>query len=109
MLLLGRADYEMGNYLSALKVFNKLMETEAPRADYYKARGMTYYKTRIFESAAYDLSMSLDLSPNDPETNLYLGLAEKSRGNNEMACYFLQRAKNFGSIEADNYIKTYCK
>lgn len=107
--LAGKTDYELGNYVSALKTFNHMMEREKPRAEYYKARGMTFYKTKIFSSAAYDLSMSLDLLPDDPETNLYLGLAEKSRGNSKMACYYLQRAKNFGSLEAGKYLEKYCQ
>lgn len=107
--LSGKTDYELGNYVSALKTFNHIMEKEKPRAEYYKARGMTYYKTKIFNSAAYDLSMSLDISPDDPETNLYLGLAENSRGNSKMACYYLKRAKNYGSLEAGKYLEKYCQ
>jgi tetratricopeptide (TPR) repeat protein len=107
--LMGKTYYESGNYVSALKTFNRIMEREKPKAKYYKARGMTYYKTRIFDQAAYDLSMSLDLSPNDPETNFYLGLAEQNRGNNKMACYYLLRAKNYGNIEAEKFIEKYCK
>lgn len=107
--LLGETYYKLENYVSALKTFNHIMEREKPKAEYYKARGMTYYQTRIFDQAAYDLSMSLDLSPTDPETNLYLGLSEKNRGNSEMACYYLQRAKNCGSKEAVNYLNSSCK
>jgi len=107
--LLAKTDYELGNYISALKAFNRIMDTEKPRAEYYKARGMTYFQTRIFDQAAYDLSMSLDITPDDAETNLYLGLAEKNRGNNEMACYYLLRAKQFGSREADGFLTSYCK
>jgi tetratricopeptide (TPR) repeat protein len=107
--LLGETHYETSNYVFALKIFNRIIESETPRAEYYKARGMTYYKTRIFDQAAYDLSMSLDLSPDNAETNLYMGLAEKSLGNTKMACYYLLRARRFGSTEADNYLSSYCK
>jgi lipoprotein NlpI len=107
--LLGKIDFEQGNYLSALKIFNVLMEKEQPRAEYYKARGLTYFKTGTFDQAAYDLSMSLDLTPDDAETNLYLGLAEQSRGNSDMACYYLQRARHYGSSVASGYLNSYCK
>ena len=85
------------------------METEKPRAEYYKARGLTYYQTRVYDQAAYDLSMSLDIIPDDAETNLYLGLAEKNRGNSKTACYYLKRAKDYGSKEAVGYLTSYCK
>lgn len=107
--LLGKTDYELGNYISALKTFNRIMENEKPRAEYYKYRGMTLYQSRIYDQAAYNLSMSLDITPDDAETNLYLGLSEKNIGNSTMACYYLQRARNYGSTEAADYLQRFCK
>ncbi|MBN1951578.1 MAG: tetratricopeptide repeat protein [Bacteroidales bacterium] len=93
----GQIAYEEGDYISALKNYNRLLEKDSANADYLKARGMTYYQTRTYKQAAYDLSMSLDLQPVDPETNYFKGMAEYALGDISMACYYMERAirKNY--------------
>jgi tetratricopeptide (TPR) repeat protein len=103
--LKGKIKYGNGNYLDALKEFNYLIKEGKPRADYFKARGMTYYQTRTFDQAAYDLSMSLDLVPDDGETNYYLGLSERRRGNTTLSCYYLSRAQEYGELRAREALK----
>jgi tetratricopeptide (TPR) repeat protein len=101
--------YASEEYFKALKYFNLLIKDQKPDALYYRGRGLTYYQTRSYEFAAYDLSMSLDLDPNNAEANLYLGLSEYNKGNNKSACYYLKRAKNNGELKAIEYLQKFCK
>lgn len=106
--LIGQIFYEQAKYLDALKQFNNLLEEDTSVAKYFKARGMTYYQTGTYKFAAYDLSMSLDLDPNNAQANLYLGLSKHQLGDNELCCYYLKRAKNFGELSAIKYLQKYC-
>jgi tetratricopeptide (TPR) repeat protein len=105
----GQISYASGNYFDALKYYNRLMEEAKPNAGYFAARGMTYYQTNTFELASKDLSMSLDLDPENPQTNLYMGLSEYYKGNNKVACYYWKRASDFGEIKAVDYLQKYCR
>ncbi len=106
--LMGEILYSRGEYLEALKYFNRLIRDEVAQAKYFKARGLTYYETKTYQYAAYDLSMSLDLDPNDAQTNLYLGITQYHLGEKELCCYYLKRAKNFGELSAIEYLRKYC-
>ncbi len=108
IFLAGEIEYASGRYLSGLRYFNKLLENNASSAAYFKARGMTYYQTNTLQPAAYDLSMSLDLVPDDAEANYYLGLTQNLLGNKKMACYYLKRAKKYGDLRAVEYIQKNC-
>ena len=109
LFLAGQIYYASEKYTDALKYYNRLMQNSKPDSRYFKARGMTYYQSGTYKQAAYDLSMSLDLIPGDPETNLYKGLAEYYKGNNSSACYYWKRAHDFGELKALEYIQKYCK
>ncbi len=106
--LMGQILYEETRYLDALKYFNRLLEADTSEAKYFLARGMTYFQTRTYKFAAFDLSMSLDLEPNDALANLYLGITQHHLGDNTLCCYYLKRAKNFGELSAINYLQKYC-
>jgi tetratricopeptide (TPR) repeat protein len=103
-----RIEYALGNYVDALKLSGRLLEADSSRADYFKIRGMTYYKTRTYKQASYDLSMSLDLDPDDPEVNYFKGLAEIALGKSEMGCYYVNRAISSGYLPAIEYFKENC-
>jgi len=108
IFLAGKIAYASEQYLDALRYFNRLLENNKGNAQYFKARGMTYYQTHTVNQAAYDLSMSLDLIPDDAEANYYLGLTQDSLGNKKMACYYLNRAKNYGELRAIDYLQKNC-
>jgi tetratricopeptide (TPR) repeat protein len=109
LYLAGQVYYASEKYFDALRYYNRLIKDSKADAGYFKGRGMTYYQTGTFQLAAYDLSMSLDLKPDDPETNFYLGLAEYYKGNDNHACYYFKRARNLGELKAIEYIQKYCK
>ena len=85
------------------------MENDTSNAEYFKARGLTYYQTHTYQQAAYDLSMSLDLVPDDQKANYYLGLAQHSLGNEKMACYYMNRARKYGELKAIEFLQENCR
>jgi tetratricopeptide (TPR) repeat protein len=109
LFLAGQIYYASEKYLEALKFFNRLMKDSKPDPRYFKARGMTYYQSGTYQLASYDLSMSLDLVPGDAETNLFMGLAEYYKGNDNLACYYWKRARDYGELKAIDYLQKYCK
>jgi tetratricopeptide (TPR) repeat protein len=106
--LCGELNYQDEDYINALKYFNRNLKSDPNNPDYYKARGKTYLKTRTYTYAINDLSMALDLKPDDGETYLYLGLAKYETGEKVEACSDLQKAQRFGNTLALKYSIEYC-
>ena len=106
--LCGEMCFQNEDYINALKYFNQNLKADQNNPEYYKVRGKTYFKTKTFTYAINDLSMSLDLKPDDGETWLYLGLAKYETGEKEEACSCLQKAQKYGDMEALRYIVEYC-
>jgi tetratricopeptide (TPR) repeat protein len=105
----GEYYYGMEDYLNALKCFNKNLKEDPTSALYFKARGKTYLKTSTYKYAINDLSMSLDLNPNDGETYTFLGIAMLATGDKTSACSDFQKAKKLGNGEAVRYIIDNCQ
>ncbi|MBN1414597.1 MAG: hypothetical protein JW973_05820 [Bacteroidales bacterium] len=106
--LCGEMNYLNNDFLKALKYFNINLKNDPDNPEYYKARGKTYLKTKTYTYAINDLSMSLDLKPDDGETYLYLGLAKYETGDSEGACSDLQKAQRYGNTLALKYSIEYC-
>ena len=107
--LAARIAFGQANYTTVLKYINPLLKKDQSVAGYFKIRGMTYYKTRLYKQAAYDLSMSLDIDPEDGESNYYLGLTQNALGNDFLSCYYLKRAAHRGVTEASEYLNRSCE
>ena len=105
----GRIHYLNNSYLSALKHFNKLLEISADSASYFLARGETYLATRIYKYAVLDFSMALDLDPVNSECYLKKGLARFHLGDTEGACIDWDKARRYGSEEAESLLTRHCK
>jgi tetratricopeptide (TPR) repeat protein len=101
--------YDAEDYMNALKYFNRNLKEDPNNSLYYKARGMTYIKTATYRYAVNDLSMSLDLNPEDAETWMYLGVAKIFTGDQENGCSDLEKARQLGSTEAVRYMLERCK
>ena len=106
--LCGELNYQKEDYINALKYFNWNLKSDPNNADYYKARGKTYLKTKTYTYAINDLSMALDLKPDDGETYFFIGLAQYKTGDKEGACSNLQKAQRFGNTLALKYSIEYC-
>jgi len=101
--------FDSEDYMNALKCFNKNLKQDPNNSNYYKARGMTYTKTATYRYAVSDLSMALDLDPDDAETWMYLGVAKIRTGDNVNGCSDLEKARQMGSTEAVKYMLENCK
>ncbi len=108
IFLSAQIDYESNNLTSALKQLNSIFIQNIPKAEWYLLRGMIYYQSGSYNLAASDLSMSLDLTPNNKEANYYLGLCHYQQGNNQLACYYWQRAEKFGDLRSLEYLQKNC-
>jgi tetratricopeptide (TPR) repeat protein len=105
----GEYCYEAGDYISALKYFNRNLKDDPNNSAYYKSRGKTYLKTATYRYAISDLSMSLDLNPGDAETWMYLGIAKMESGDKINGCSDLERARGMGENRAVKYIIENCR
>lgn len=100
--------FELQDYNETLKLTNALLQKHKPKAQWFRLRGMTYFTTGTYKYAAYDLSMSLDLEPNNKDANYFMGLAEFEKGNQKLACYYWQRALKLGDKRAFDKLSTGC-
>jgi tetratricopeptide (TPR) repeat protein len=105
----GEYYYEAEDYINALKYFNRNLLEDPNNSTYFKSRGKTYLKTATYRYAISDLSMSLDLNPEDAETWMYLGIAKIRSGDKENGCSDLQKAQRMGNTEVVKYLVDYCK
>lgn len=97
------------DYLNALKYFNRNLKEDPNNALYHKARGKTYLRSGTYRYAINDLSMSLDLNPDDAETWMFLGLAKIRTGDKVNGCSDLQRARQMGNTEALRLVIEECQ
>jgi len=107
--LCGNLHYLNENYIEALKYFNKNLSLDKSNPEYYKDRGRTYLKSKTYKYAISDLSMALDLSPNDGETYFLLGIACFETEDMEGACYNWKEAKKKGDYRAIEYLLEHCE
>jgi tetratricopeptide (TPR) repeat protein len=105
----GEYYFDSEDFINALKCFNRNLKEDPNNSLYYKARGKTYIKTATYRYALSDLSMSLDLQPDDAETWMFLGIAKIQSGDKENGCSDLDRAKKMGYTPALKYIIENCQ
>jgi tetratricopeptide (TPR) repeat protein len=105
----GNYYYLSGDYMNALKYFNINLKEDPVNGQYFKARGKTYLKTGTYKYAINDLSMALDLNPDDAETWMYLGIAKMESGDRENACSDFEKARQLGNNEVLKYVVENCK
>jgi len=104
----GEYYYAKEDYMDALKCFNRNLTEDPNNPVYFKARGKTYLKTGTFRYAVNDLSMALDLNPNDSETWMFHGVA-LIRSGNDSGCSSLKKSQSMGNAEAVKYILENCR
>lgn len=108
LFIAGGIYYESGNYFQALKMFNILLKEDTSKASYFKARGKTYLKSRMYKYALKDLSMAMDLTPDDPEIYYYHAKARYLSGDEEGACKDWKKSFKLGMKEAMEEIVNHC-
>jgi len=107
--LCGEYYYLAEDYINALKYFNRNLKEDPNSSLYYKSRGKAYLKAATYRYAISDLSMSLDLNPDDAETWMYFGLAKILSGDRENGCSDLEKARQLGSTEVVRVIVENCR
>jgi len=105
----GMTYYYQGSYLKALEWFNKCIVTNPTKAEYFIGRGNTYLRTKTYKYALYDYSMALDLEPDNPTTYLNKGIVRLHLNDTKGACYDWEKARYYGSFEAEEFLNTHCR
>jgi Flp pilus assembly protein TadD len=95
--------------MNSLRCFNSNLKEDQANPVYFKARGKAYLKTSTLQYAISDLSMSLDLNPEDGETWMYLGVAKLQAGLKEEACSDFRKAIQLGMTAALQYQVDNCR
>ncbi|MDP4226744.1 MAG: tetratricopeptide repeat protein [Bacteroidota bacterium] len=105
----GMIYYNNGNYVEALGYFNKNLQNIHNNPAYFEARANTYLKSGAFNFASKDYSMALDLDPRNSDLYLCKGKALSSMQMTKDACYFWQKAVQYGNREAIELYNKNCR
>ncbi len=103
---------ELGKNFEALKIINPLFDKDLKKEELsriYFVRGIIYFNSNMKQLAVNDVSMSLDLYPNDAVVNTKMGYIQYKMGKTRMACHYWGHAFRNGSREALVYLKDYCE
>lgn len=104
----GLIQFRHGKYLDAIQSFNRSLALNQGEASYYYARGLTYAATGTTRYAEKDMSMALDLDPNNGEIWFEKGKLDDQLGNSQSACHCYQKAYQYGIFEAGDLINKRC-
>ena len=96
-------------YIKALEYFNKNLEINTSKPEYFIARANTYLRTSTYKYAANDYSMALDLDPTNEQVYFNRGIARLKMGKIKDACYDWKQALKYGHPEAQEYLSKYCQ
>jgi Tfp pilus assembly protein PilF len=108
LFLSAKINFELNDLTTCLKQLNSLFSKYTPVSEWYLLRGLSYYQTESYKLSAYDLSMCLDLSPNNKDANYFLGNSHFKMSNTSLACYYWQRAENGGDMRSFEMLQKYC-
>jgi len=91
---LGQSLVSVGEFDGALKAYNQVLRIEGPQADVFGAKAQAvYYKNeqKIDSRVQGFIDQALTIDPNDPSTNILLGMHNFIATNYEVAIYHWQR------------------
>jgi cytochrome c-type biogenesis protein CcmH len=91
---LGQALVTVGEFDGALKAYDQVLRIEGPQADVFGAKAQAiYYKNeqKIDSTVQGFIDQALGIDPNDPSTNILLGMHNFIAGNYEVAISHWQR------------------
>jgi cytochrome c-type biogenesis protein CcmH len=91
---LGQSLVSVGDFDSALKAYDQVLRIEGPKADIFGAKAQAiYYKNeqKIDGTVQGFIDQALSIDPNDPSTNILLGMHNFIAGNYEVAISHWQR------------------
>ena len=105
----GLLENKRGNYLNALDYYDKLIEKDQGKPQYFIGRGNNALAANQIEKADEDFGMALDLDPTLKDAYLQKGNARLLLQDTQGACDNWGRANQLGSKEATNLIYQHCK
>jgi tetratricopeptide (TPR) repeat protein len=105
----GLLENKRGNYLNASDYYDKLIEKDQAKPQYFLERGTNSLSANQVIKADEDFGMALDLDPTLKDAFLQKGNAHMILQDTHGACYNWNKAKQLGSKEALNLIYQHCK
>ncbi len=104
-----KINYDAGNFLTTVKIMNKLLVYDPKNPDYYSLRGKALLNSNSFEAAFTDLAMSLDINPSYTGNYYYMGIANLMLDKTEEACADWKNAIDNKDYKANEYYNKHCK
>lgn len=93
----------------ALVEISHIIEHNSSNPEYFVMRGEIYYDYEMWDLAAYDFSMALDITPDDARLNYLMGMCRYYQATYEKACFYWRRAATGKSREAADMYYRYCE
>ena len=93
----------------ALVEISQIIERNSSNPEYFVMRGEIYYGYEMWDLAAYDFSMALDITPDDARLNYLMGMCRYSQASYEKACFYWRRAATGKSRDAAEMYYRYCE
>lgn len=97
------------NKNDALVEISQLIDQNSSKAEYFMMRGEIYYGYEMWDLAAYDFSMALDITPDNARLNYHMGMCRYYQASYEKACFYWRRAATAKSREAADMYYRYCE
>ena len=93
----------------ALAEASRLIELNPSKSDYFKMRGEIFYEYGMWNLASYDMSMALDIAPDDTRLNYIMGMCHYYEASYDKACFYWRRAATGKSRDAADMYYRYCE
>lgn len=95
----------MADYNGAIEAFTDAIEYDPTAYEAYFERGSAYFNKRNFKKAVEDFLQAVELKPDFSSAWFSLGLIMEIESDQEMACYYFKKAKEFGRPNMGDYLK----
>ncbi|OHX65980.1 tetratricopeptide repeat protein [Flammeovirga pacifica] len=105
---LGRTYHADGDYINAMKYYDKAIALNTTNAKYYDSRGYLKKIVNDKKGAIQDFTTSINIYNKDPEIYYQRGLIQKDLHNNQSACNDFHLAVEYGHKEAQKLIDEDC-
>ncbi len=106
--LAGAICVKAGDNNGALRYLNSNLVANPNSIEAYRTRGQVWVSTRMWDYAASDFSMALDLDPFDSEIWLNKGVSLLNMGKREEACHDFRQSMRLGNRKASEYVNKNC-
>ncbi len=95
----------MADYTAAIEAFDAAIEYDPTSYEAYFERGSAYFNIRNYKKAVEDFLHAVELKPDYSSAWFSLGKIMEIELDQEMACYYFKKAKEFGRPNMGDYLK----